>query len=160
MSAADRDLDIRPADAKDYEILRDLFKHLIPNDIPMSEDQGRMALNAMLTHPGLTTLIGFHQGQPVSTCTLIVVPNFSRAGAPFALIENVVTHKDHRGKGFGEETLRTAFDTAWSAGCYKIMLLTGATNTKAQKFYRKVGFKGTKAGFELRAPGYPSRQIE
>lgn len=160
MNIANEDLDIRPATTGDYEILRDLFRHLIPNDIPMAEDRGRATLNAMLSHPGLTTLIGFHQDKPVSTCTLIIVPNFSRAGAPYALIENVVTHKDHRGKGFGEGLLQHTFDIAWSAGCYKIMLLTGAANTGAQKFYRKVGFKGSKTGFELRAPGYPSRHIE
>ncbi|MEJ8476026.1 GNAT family N-acetyltransferase [Roseibium algae] len=159
MSERQDTLQIRPASAADYEELRNLFFHLIPDDLPLDDQIGREKLKAMLAHPGLTTLIGSLGNDAVSTCTLVVMPNFTRAGAPYALIENVVTHGDHRGKGFGQTLLQAAFELAWKQDCYKIMLMTGAANTGAQKFYRKVGFKSTKTGFELRAPGYPSRKI-
>ncbi|MEP0235249.1 GNAT family N-acetyltransferase [Roseibium sp.] len=152
-------LEIRPAVSQDYEVLRDLFTHLIPNDVAMTEDQGQAALDGMLSHPGLTTLIGFLDRAAATTCTLIVIPNFTRGGAPYAVIENVVTHKDYRGEGLGEQILRHSQDLAWAAGCYKIMLLTGTDNRGAQKFYEKVGFKQSKTGFQIRAPGYPPRKM-
>ncbi|MEP4033381.1 GNAT family N-acetyltransferase [Roseibium polysiphoniae] len=152
-------LEIRPAVSQDYEVLRDLFTHLIPNDLAMTDDRGRAALNGMLSHPGLTTLIGFHDGVAAATCTLIVIPNFTRGGAPYAVIENVVTRKDYRGKGLGEQILRHAQDLAWASGSYKVMLLTGADNHGAQRFYEKVGFKQSKTGYQIRAPGYPKRAM-
>jgi len=87
----------------------------------------------------------------VATCTLIVVPNLTRGGRPYGLIENVVTHPDHRRRGFGTAVLRRALELAWERGCYKVMLLTGSRNETTLRFYEKVGFaRGVKTGFVAR----------
>ena len=90
----------------------------------------------------------------VATCTLVVVPNLTRRCAPYALIENVVTHTDFRQLGFGQKVLAAAIDAAWAKGCYKIMLLTGSTEPATLSFYRRAGFEATKTGFQIRAPGF------
>jgi GNAT superfamily N-acetyltransferase len=104
----------------------------------------------MLIHPGMTILGGFIDGAPVSSCTLIVIPNLLRGGRSYALIENVVTHADHRQKGFGRTVLNRAVELAFSQSCYKVMLLTGSTNPATLRFYAESGFATTKTGFEIR----------
>ncbi|QDG77543.1 GNAT family N-acetyltransferase [Labrenzia sp. PHM005] len=155
----DSALSIRAAKSYDFSGLTELYQHLIGDDLPATEEIQAKTFETILRHPGMTILIGCLGDVPVTTCTLIVVPNFTRGCAPYALIENVVTHRDHRGRGYGEQVLKAASDSAWDAGCYKIMLLSGIQNTAAHRFYERIGFSATKQGFELRAPGYPARTL-
>ena len=53
--------------------------------------------------------------------------------------------------------IRGVGDKAFSAGCFKVMLLSGSANKDAHRFYENLGFTTSKTGFELRAPGYPAR---
>ncbi|HMB51656.1 MAG TPA: GNAT family N-acetyltransferase, partial [Natronoarchaeum rubrum] len=51
-----------------------------------------------------TVVLGVeHEGHLVSTCQLSIVPSIAHGGRPFAVIEFVVTHEDHRGEGFGSQ---------------------------------------------------------
>jgi GNAT superfamily N-acetyltransferase len=88
----------------------------------------------------------------VTSCTLIVIPNLTRRGAPYALIENVVTHADHRRAGHGRAVLKAAVAAAWAAGCYKVMLLTGRKDAGTLAFYLRAGFEQSKTGFQIRRP--------
>ena len=151
--------DFRPAALSDFSQLADLYRQLIPNDLPASDDLQLQTFRTMLGHPGLTILLACTKDRAVATCTLVVVPSLTRGCASYALIENVVTHKEYRGQGIGEKLMHDASDRAWQAGCYKIMLMSGSKNTEAHRFYERIGFTSTKVGFELRAPGYPSREI-
>jgi GNAT superfamily N-acetyltransferase len=92
-------------------------------------------------------------GRLVASCILVVVPNLTRGGRPFGVIENVVTHREYRRRGIGSELLHHALDLAWEAGCYKVMLLSGMHRVESHAFYESVGFqKGAKIGFEARPP--------
>jgi GNAT superfamily N-acetyltransferase len=87
-------------------------------------------------------------GQLVSTCTLTIIPNLTRMGRPYGLIENVVTHPDYRKQGLGTEVLHHALNIAWEHGCYKVMLMTGSKREETLLFYEKAGFKrDIKTGF-------------
>jgi len=153
------ELIVRTAETDDFSALSALYRHLIPNDTPAPVEMQHQTFETMLAHPGLRIFVGSLGDQLVTTCTLVVVPNFTRCCAPYALIENVVTHAGHRGRGYGEQVLKAAFDAAWQAGCYKIMLMSGIKNTAAHRFYERLGFSSTKQGFEIRAPGYPPRSL-
>ncbi|MEO1364479.1 MAG: GNAT family N-acetyltransferase [Pseudomonadota bacterium] len=82
--------------------------------------------------------------------TLHILPNMTQGGRPYALIENVVTHAEHRGAGHGRQVMEAAVAAAWAADCYKIMLLTGQT-AQARGFYEALGFSADeKWGMTLR----------
>jgi GNAT superfamily N-acetyltransferase len=94
--------------------------------------------------------VGVREKSLVTSCTLVVVPNLTRGGLPYGLIENVVTSSKHRKQGYGAAVLKHAFAEAWKHGCYKIMLLTGSKTPATLKFYEGVGFEQNKTGFQIR----------
>lgn len=85
-------------------------------------------------------LIGEIDNKIVSSVTVVVIKNLTRGMRPYALIENVVTHRKHRCKGYARALMQKAVDIAERRGCYKIMLLTGAKNKNILKFYEQCGF--------------------
>ena len=124
--------EIRPASVSDFVQVSELYGHLSPNDIPVSASVQKSTFAQILDHPGMSILVAALQGRLVATLTLVVVPNLTRGCAPYALIENVVTHLEFRGQGFGQKLIADAIQRAWDNGCYKVMLLSGSQNDKAR----------------------------
>lgn len=150
MSTPSPDFLIRPARDGDLPDLLELYRHLNPQDPEPAAKLAGERFAAMLAHPGMTVFIGLVDGRAAATVTLIVVPNLTRDGASYALIENVVTHADHRKRGYAGALVHTAVDQAWRDGCYKVMLLTGRNEPATQRFYEGCGFVQSKTGFQIR----------
>lgn len=70
----------------------------------------------------------------------MVIPNLTRGGRPYGLIENVVTHADFRKRGIGKALLAHTLAYAWSVHCYKVMLMTGRKDEATLRFYEGAGF--------------------
>ncbi|MBO0346245.1 GNAT family N-acetyltransferase [Roseibium sp. CAU 1637] len=157
MATAFDQLTLSLAGPEDGPALQQLYRHLIANDLEIDGAAAEAAYLRMIGHPGLSVFLGSLHGTPVTTCTLVIIPNLSRAAAPYALIENVVTDAAHRSRGYGAQLVQAAIALAWKTGCYKIMLLSGNGNAAGHRFYERLGFRTTKVGFELRAEGVPSR---
>jgi GNAT superfamily N-acetyltransferase len=143
---------IRAAKSTDQHVLCDLYRQLNPDDPPWPSDVvAADALADVLGHHGTTILICEVSGIAVSTCMLVVCPNFSRSGRPFALIENVVTHREHRKLGYGRKIVRRAIDMARQRGCYRVTLMTGSRREETLRFYETAGMRrDTKTAFEAR----------
>lgn len=88
-------------------------------------------------------VVAEENGKLVSSCTLVVIPNLTHGGRPYALIENVVTRENYRGKGLATGCLHYGVKLAEEAGCYKVMLLTGSKEESTLNFYRKAGFNSS-----------------
>ena len=102
----------------------------------------------ILANPHLRYYGAEADDQLVSTCTLTLIPNLSRACRPYGLIENVITDPAWRKKGLATQVLEFALNEAWREGCYKVMLLTGSKKEETLRFYEKAGFqRGVKTGF-------------
>lgn len=78
--------------------------------------------------------------EPVSTCVLHILPNLTRGARNYGLIENVVTRKNCRNRGYAGAVLTNALNVAWAKNCYKVMLLTGRKDPAVLRLYEKVGF--------------------
>lgn len=131
---------IREAAQADLDGLLDLYAHLHTEE-PPEEARAQGAWNSILADPNHHLLLGTLEGRPVTSCALVVVPNLTRGARPYALIENVVTHRAFRGQGYATTLLRRAVALAAEAGCYKIMLLTGRKDAATLDFYRNAGFQ-------------------
>jgi GNAT superfamily N-acetyltransferase len=132
---------IRKLQVGDLDQLLLLYTHLHSADVALPEAPVIKSIwNEILSNPNYYYFGGFLQNQLVSSCTLTVIPNLTRGCAPYGLIENVVTHSEHRNKGFGKAILAQALGTAWSRSCYKVMLLTGRSDQATLQFYESAGF--------------------
>ncbi|RVD51992.1 MAG: GNAT family N-acetyltransferase [Mesorhizobium sp.] len=143
-------LEIKAVEPADLPALALLYQHLNPGDAIVPPEEAQIILERFVRYPGSVVLGGWHDDELVASCTLVVIPNLTRGGMSYALIENVVTAASHRKRGFGRALLERAVSIAWEHGCYKAMLLTGSTEPATLAFYRGAGFEQNKTGFQIR----------
>ena len=144
-------LAIRKASAADADALYDLyFNHLTLNPPKDLQDMEvwREKLARFESDPFYHLLVGEVNGQVVSSVTLIIIENLTNNVRPYSVIENVVTHANHRNKYYATALMNRASEIASEHDCYKIMLLTGSKKESTLRFYENCGFnKDEKTGF-------------
>jgi ribosomal protein S18 acetylase RimI-like enzyme len=141
---------IRDAAHDDLAGVVDLYLHLHPDE-RLPAETAREVWEAILSSGFMTVIVAQAGGRLVSSCTLAIVPNLSRGGRSYAVIENVVTHADYRQQGLGRRVLGRAAEIAWQAKCYKVLLATGSKRESTLHFYEGAGFeRGGKTYFEIR----------
>lgn len=131
---------IREAGKSDLDGLQELYLHLHESE-KLPETPELVSLwDEIIADENYHILVGEVEGKIVSSVTVIVIKNLTRGMRPYALIENVVTHKDYRCRGYARALMQKAIEIARSSRCYKIMLLTGAKDENTLRFYEKCGF--------------------
>ena len=120
---------IRKATATDAEQLKTLyFEHL--THYPPKEEQDMKKWQVLLSKfeqdENMQLLVLEIDGKVVSTVQMAIVENLTHNIRPFAVIENVVTHAEYRGKGYASALLQKATEIAKERGCYKLFLETGS----------------------------------
>ncbi len=145
-------LTIRPARDADLPSLIALLQQLSlddPREDPAALDRYEAAFAEVQSDPRQTLLVAEDAGAIVGTVTLVIVPNLTHVGRPYAIIENVVVDDAHRGKRYGEALMRYATDIAHDAGCHKLALTSNRHRTEAHRFYERLGFTATHFGFRI-----------
>ncbi|MHA1985540.1 MAG: GNAT family N-acetyltransferase [Promethearchaeota archaeon] len=147
---------IREIKKNEFCKLLKLYTHLHQKDAPLPNKAKLESIWKEITgNPLLHYFVLELDNELVSSCTLSVIPNLTRGGRPYGLIENVVTHAEYRRRGFGTSILQHALEVAWENKCYKVMLLTGSREPAIHQFYEKTGFKmGVKTGFVATASDF------
>lgn len=138
----------RPSDAEALQAL--YFFHLTQTPPTEAQDMAlwREKLARFAQNPAYHLLVGEADGALVSSVTLVIIENLTHNVRPYALIENVVTHAEHRGRHYATALMRRAGEIAREHGCYKIMLLTGSKKESTLRFYESCGFdKNAKTAF-------------
>ena len=154
MSSPPTKLEMRTAMATDMPQIVALYAHLSPEDTPCPLPVAQENFAQFQRLAPSAVFVGEQNDMLVTSCVLVIVPNLSRGGRPYGLIENVVTHKAFRNRGFGKHILDTACDHAWAHGCYKVMLMTGSQRPSTLRVYENAGFAQTKTGYQKRAVGF------
>lgn len=138
----------RIATMDDLPGLLELYRQLTPEDPPLDNLAAEEIWERIAGNDDLRYFVTVDEGKVVSTCNLTIVPNLTRGGASWAIIENVVTDEAYRRQGIGKRLMEKAIEFAKARGCYKVCLLSNATRAGAHKFYEELGFSGTaKVGF-------------
>lgn len=101
------------------------------------------------TDPRQHLLVAELDGRIVGSLVLVIVPNLSHQGSPWAEIENMIVHDAVRSRGIGEALVKHATDLARAAGCYKLTLTSNLGRTDAHRFYERLGFKTTHRAFRI-----------
>ena len=120
--------------------LLELYLHLHEKAIPEMSGHLQSTWNKIMQDKKYHIIVKEVSGKLVSSCVCVVIPNLTRNVRSYALIENVVTHSDYRGKGYATECLDYAKEIAESENCYKMMLLTGSKDEKILNFYGNAGY--------------------
>jgi GNAT superfamily N-acetyltransferase len=127
---------IRIAEEHNFEEIMNLLRQLNPDDPVINDGRDKVIFERILKEPNLRILILEESGKIISTCYLNIIPNLTRNAAPYAIIENVVTDTAFRNQGFGKKLMAFALESAWKAGCYKVMLQTGSQILYYLRLYR------------------------
>ena len=136
-------MNLREAGPDDLEEVLILYKELIPSDLPLEANLAKKIFDRICSDSAFSILVLESDSCLVSSCALSIIPNLSRGGKPYAVIENVITKSSCRKNGFGTKLMEYAIDFAKGNGCYKIMLQSGSENPNTQKFYSNLGFSNT-----------------
>lgn len=131
---------IREINENDFAGLSDLYTHLHNNKRVPANENTEAVWTSILTDKNHHIIVAEEDGKIVSSCVCVIIPNLTHNQQPYALIENVVTHKDYRKRGLASQCLEYAKRLSADNNCYKIMLLTGSKKRSTHRFYQKNGY--------------------
>jgi GNAT superfamily N-acetyltransferase len=86
----------------------------------------------------------------VGTLQLTFIPGLARRGALRAQIEGVRVRDDLRGRGLGGAMFTWAIEEARRRDCGLVQLTSDTRRDEAHRFYGRLGFVASHAGFKLR----------
>ena len=144
-------MEYRTANMHDLPELLRLYRQLNPGDTLLSVEES-VEKWKQIENTGICKIFVAADGTTLaSSCIISIIPNLTRNGRSYALIENVVTDEKYRRKGIGRQLMTCAIDYAKSYNCYKVLLMSTVQNKDAHNFYTSIGFNGnSKKGFEIR----------
>ena len=131
---------VREAVKEDLDELLNLYLFLHEKNIPKKSEYLENTWKTIIEDINHHIVVKEINGKIVSSCVCVIIPNLTRNIRPYALIENVVTNENYRGKGYATECLNYAKEIAIKNNCYKMMLLTGTKNENTLAFYKNAGY--------------------
>ncbi|MBP3794285.1 MAG: GNAT family N-acetyltransferase [Ruminococcus sp.] len=131
---------IREISEKDFDGLLRLYMQLHDNPFPEKDDRVLGVWKDILNDKNHHIIVAEENGVIVSSCVCVIIPNLTRGQRPYAFIENVITDKEHRKKGYATACLNYARQIAVNENCYKMMLLTGSKERSTLDFYERAGY--------------------
>lgn len=134
---------IREAIKNDLDEILKLYLYLHETDIPEDSVNLRNTWNNIINDSNHHLIVCEIDGKIVSSCVCVIIPNLTRNVRPYAFVENVVTHKEYRNKGYATACLDYAKQIAKENNCYKMMLLTGSKEENTLNFYRNAGYNSS-----------------
>jgi GNAT superfamily N-acetyltransferase len=150
------DLEIRPATKADIPAIVAMLA-----DDPLGAERESphdlapylAAFEQIDADPQQLLVIMLRDGEPAGTLQLTFIQGLSRRGMSRALIESVRIQAGLRGAGLGSELIKWAISKAAERGAGIVQLTSDASRTDAHRFYLRLGFVNSHAGFKLQLAG-------
>jgi GNAT superfamily N-acetyltransferase len=131
----------------------DLFEASEVSAVAQPRERAERIWAETLVRDGVTVFVSDAADRLAATCMLITAPNLLRGGRGHAFLENVVTHRDFRGQGYGRAVVQAALARAWVEDCYHVLLQSGRADPRVHRFYESCGFEpGVRIGYVARRP--------
>ena len=134
---------IREACYEDLHEILELYLYLHETAIPEESTHLKQTWESIMNDKNHHLIVCEVDGEIVSSCVCVIIPNLTRNVRPYAFIENVVTHREYRGKGYATACLTYAKKIAEENNCYKMMLLTGSKKESTLNFYKNAGYNSS-----------------
>ena len=143
---------IRSIEKSDLKELLALYSLLNPEDPAVAHDARLTATwEEILEDPNIHYFAVEENLLLIAAVMLAIIPNLTRGARPFGVVQNVIVHPEHRGRGIGISLMRAVNEFAWERDCYQILLQTGRTETHG--FYERAGYRSDlKTGFVAKPP--------
>jgi GNAT superfamily N-acetyltransferase len=90
------------------------------------------------------------KGEVVGTFQTTLLTTMSGQGSSRLNISAVQTRADLRGRGIGAQMIRFAVAEAQAKGARQVQLMSDARRTDAHRFYERLGFARSHAGFKMK----------
>lgn len=107
------------------------------------------AFEAITSDPNQRLLVVEDEGEVVGTLQITLVPGLAGNGAWRGQLESVHVRADQRGKGIGAELVKWAIAYCRERGCETVQLTSNKKRLAAHRFYERLGFAQSHAGFKL-----------
>lgn len=134
---------IKRASIENLKDLQELYAHhlaVTPPQEGTALDRWEILFQKISANANYYLLVGSLDAKVLASVTLVIIDNLTHNLRPYALIENVVTHAEHRNNGYATRLMLKACEIAQSRNCYKLMLMTGSKQSSTFNFYQKCGF--------------------
>lgn len=131
---------IREITVSDFNGLMKLYTQLHENIIPEKIPDILTLWERIIEDKDHHIIVAEENGEIISSCVCVIIPNLTHNQRPYAFVENVVTDEKYRKKGFATKCLNYAKEIAIKENCYKIMLLTGSKRESTLNFYEEAGY--------------------
>lgn len=146
---------IRLAEERDVPRVVELYRELTISDSQVEHSRNPSLADYLRVFaeiradPTQKLFVAQVQGEVVGTIVLLVVPNLSHNGTPWAFLENLIVTERHRGRGLGRMLLEHAVGLARKSGCHMVELCSDVRRKEAHVLYGSMGFEAQAHCFRL-----------
>jgi len=130
----------RLALASDLASLLALFAASEVSAAAQPQERARQIWQETLAHPGVRVFLADDGERVAASCMLVTAPNLLRGGRRHGFLENVVSHPELRGRGYGRAVVQAALAHAWANDCHHVLMQSGRADPRVHAFYEAVGF--------------------
>lgn len=131
-------------------IARDQLRAAVESTAEADRGPYLKAFEAIDTDPAqLLCVVDSDEGVLVATMQLTFIPGLARAGALRMQIEAVRVDESLRGQGIGAAMMVWAIEEGRRRGAKLVQLTSDNTRLDAHRFYERLGFAKSHAGFKL-----------
>ena len=133
---------LEQATLEDLPQLTDLLFDLFTQEADFAPNRAKQmrGLRLILEQPNRGRIFVLRQNGTILGMINLLFTISTAEGGFVIMLEDVIVHRDYRGKGFGDKLLGHAIEYAKKKDFVRITLLTDRLNDQGQRFFKAHGF--------------------